>query len=66
MNIPSTAKEISTKFQVTLNAGEAIINYLTWIGWGATIKEATEAASDFIETEADIDGMQKVLREFAN
>lgn len=59
----ASAKQIASEFQVTLNAGEAIVNYLVWLGWGESIQVAADAASDFIETSEDVDGMEKVLKQ---
>jgi hypothetical protein len=57
----ASAKEVSSHFGVTINAGDAVSNYLMWLGWGESVRAATEAASDFIDTEEDVNGLEKVL-----
>ena len=54
-------KALSDFFQVSLDSGTAASIYLLWLGWGNSVKEATIAASDFIETEDDLSGLELIL-----
>lgn len=58
----ANGNQIAEAFQVTQNAGVAVVNYMLAIKWGYGIQGATDAASDFLDNEEDLNGLQKVLK----
>ena len=59
-------KELMTYFSIGRNAAEALSNYLMTLGWGYGVKAATEAASDFIDCEEDLNQLEKALKRLTN